>query len=80
MVDCAVSISKQSEESSQERERAQRANESLPLTMQADAVFLIQLVKLGLDVVASTPAQKRQVLKTLKIIAESVKRSHEVET
>lgn len=75
-----MSISKQFEESSRKRERVQRANESLPLTSQADAAFLVQLAKLGLDAVANTPAQKRQVLKTLQIIAEGVKRAREVKT
>ncbi|GAA5904211.1 mismatch repair ATPase MSH6 [Sporobolomyces salmoneus] len=46
IVERAIAISKQFETTSKARERQQRANESLPLTSQADAAFLMQLAEL----------------------------------
>ena len=82
----AVDISKQFETTSRARERAQRANEALPLTAQADAAFLIQLARLGIDIVvggqdgkkSNGADRKKQLLRTLKLIAEGVKRADEV--
>ncbi|GAA5847718.1 hypothetical protein JCM3766R1_000742 [Sporobolomyces carnicolor] len=48
IVERAIAISKQFETTSKAREREQRANESLPLTAQADAAFLIKLAGLNL--------------------------------
>lgn len=92
VVDRAVDISKQFETTSRARERAQRANESLPLTAQADAAFLIQLARLGISGVVGGEAgvgkksggvpnaKKKQLLRTLKIIAEGVRRADVVKT
>lgn len=80
VVDRAVAISKQFEQSSRKRERAQCDDELLPLTLQADAAFLAKIAQLGLDYIAPTPAQKLQVLNTMKIIAEGFRRAREIGT
>lgn len=49
LVKRAIAISKQFETSSRARERQMRANESLPLTSQADAAFLVRLAELGIS-------------------------------
>lgn len=43
-----------------------RANESLPLTSQADAAFLLQFAKLGMGI--GKNVDQGQLLRTLKII------------
>lgn len=56
-----------------------RANESLPLTLQADAAFLVQFAQLGLEGIlkAGKSAEKGQLLRTLEIIREGVRRAGE---
>ncbi|GAA6023217.1 hypothetical protein JCM10207_004484 [Rhodosporidiobolus poonsookiae] len=49
IVERAIGISKQFEETSRARERAMRANETLPLTAQADAAFLLKLARLSVE-------------------------------
>lgn len=48
-----------------------RASESLPLTSQADAAFLISLVKHGI----SEGADAGQLLRTLRVVRESALKS-----
>jgi hypothetical protein len=53
------------------------------LTAQADAAFLVQLAQLGISKVMGSEGsgelnQKRQLLRTLKIIAEGVRRADQV--
>ncbi|GAA5880264.1 hypothetical protein JCM1840_003414 [Sporobolomyces johnsonii] len=69
IVERAIDISKQFETTSKARERAMRANESLPLTAQADAAFLIKLAKLNLD---QYDGDKAQLLRTLATIKKTV--------
>ncbi|KAI5476724.1 hypothetical protein MNV49_007314 [Pseudohyphozyma bogoriensis] len=68
LVERAIAISKQFETTSRAREREMRANESLPLTSQADAAFLTRFAKMGL----SSDMDQRQLLRTLAIIRKSV--------
>jgi hypothetical protein len=60
LVQRAIAISQQFEASSRARERTMRANESLPLTAQADAAFLINLAKLG-SIDAMSKVEKGQL-------------------
>lgn len=60
----AIGISKQFETSSRAREREMRASETLPLTSQADAAFLLRLANLGID----STMDKKQLVRTLEII------------
>lgn len=60
LVQRAIAISQQFEASSRARERTMRANESLPLTAQADAAFLINLAKLG-SIEAMSKVEKGQL-------------------
>ncbi|KAM0755699.1 DNA mismatch repair protein Msh6 [Meredithblackwellia eburnea MCA 4105] len=71
LVDRAINISKEFEGTSRAHERAMRANESLPLTSQADAAFLIQFAKMGLAGLGEG-MDAGQLLRTLKIIRSSV--------
>ncbi|GAA5958465.1 hypothetical protein JCM21900_001479 [Sporobolomyces salmonicolor] len=66
IVERAIDISKQFETTSKARERAMRANESLPLTAQADAAFLIKLAKLNLNHYNGDKAQLMRTLATIK--------------
>jgi DNA mismatch repair protein MSH6 len=70
IVERAIAISKQFETTSKARERQQRANESLPLTAQADAAFLIKLA--GIRLAGSQREQggtyENQLKRTLDIM------------
>ncbi|ORY88074.1 muts domain V-domain-containing protein [Leucosporidium creatinivorum] len=79
LVQRAISISKQFETTSRAREREMRANESLPLTLQADAAFLVHFAKLGLAEVLQNGKgmEKGQLRRTLEIIREGVRRASE---
>ncbi|GAA5982227.1 hypothetical protein JCM10908_004792 [Rhodotorula pacifica] len=65
IVERAIGISKQFEESSRARELTMRANETLPLTAQADAAFLLKLAKLKLAG-GEYDGNKAQLLRTLQ--------------
>lgn len=56
-----------------------RANESLPLTLQADAAFLVHFAKLGLAEMLQNGKgmEKGQLRRTLEIIKEGVRRASE---
>ncbi|KAJ8294900.1 DNA mismatch repair protein msh6 [Rhodotorula toruloides] len=71
IVERAIAISKQFEETSRARELAMRANETLPLTAQADAAFLIKLAKLKLADGKYT-GDTKQLLRTLDIVRKAV--------
>lgn len=71
IVERAIAISKQFEETSRARELAMRANETLPLTAQADAAFLIKLAKLKLADGKYT-GDKKQLLRTLDVVRKAV--------
>ncbi|GAA6001069.1 mismatch repair ATPase MSH6 [Rhodotorula paludigena] len=71
IVERAIAISKQFEETSRARELAMRANESLPLPQQADAAFLLKLARLKIDDVQYNGDQK-QLLRTLAIMRKAV--------
>lgn len=49
-----------------------RANESLPLTLQADAAFLVRVAKMGL---LEAGMEKGQMRRTLEIIRQGVRRA-----
>lgn len=72
IVERAIAISKQFETTSKAREQQQRANESLPLTAQADAAFLIKLAELklsgGIDSEKGLLEKKNQLRRTLAVI------------
>lgn len=54
-----------------------RANESLPLTAQADAAFLLKLVRDGADAVRNGAVKDtKQLLRTMRVIKEGVERMH----
>ncbi|GAA6027763.1 hypothetical protein JCM8097_008022 [Rhodosporidiobolus ruineniae] len=80
IVERAIGISKQFEETSRARERAMRANETLPLTAQADAAFLLKLAELTVSPGeapkdASLEKEKRnkaQLLRTLETMRRAV--------
>lgn len=74
IVERAIGISKQFEESSRARERLMRANETLPLTAQADAAFLLKLARLsveGVDEYEGT-SKKAQLLRTMETMRRAV--------
>ncbi|BGO99350.1 DNA mismatch repair protein msh6 [Rhodotorula toruloides] len=71
IVERAIAISKQFEETSRARELAMRANETLPLTAQADAAFLIKLAKLKLAD-GKYMGDKKQLLRTLDVVRKAV--------
>ncbi|GEM07599.1 DNA mismatch repair protein MSH6 [Rhodotorula toruloides] len=71
IVERAIAISKQFEETSRARELAMRANETLPLTAQADAAFLIKLAKLELADGKYT-GDNKQLLRTFAIVRKAV--------
>ncbi|GAA5849819.1 hypothetical protein JCM8547_000574 [Rhodosporidiobolus lusitaniae] len=75
IVERAIGISKQFEETSRARERAMRANETLPLTAQADAAFLLKLAQLKIDggKYDGDKAQLRRTLKTMRRAVEAMK-------
>ncbi|SDA02255.1 BZ3501_MvSof-1269-A2-R1_C50g00263 [Microbotryum saponariae] len=73
LVQRAIDISRQFETTSRARERKMRANESLPLTLQADAAFLIKLAQLGLD---SYEGDKSQLVRTFKTIKQGIDLVH----
>ncbi|KAK4055994.1 DNA mismatch repair protein msh6 [Microbotryomycetes sp. JL221] len=86
LVQRATDISREFETTSRARERKVRANEQLPLTSQADAAFLLKLAQLklqsggiGEDMSALLKAvdvnDKRQLLRSFRIIRDSVERS-----
>ena len=52
-----------------------RANESLPLTSQADAAFLLRFAQLGMGL--SKNIDQGQLLRTLKIVRASVIKARE---
>ncbi|GAA5834783.1 hypothetical protein JCM11251_003661 [Rhodosporidiobolus azoricus] len=70
IVERAIGISKQFEETSRARERAMRANETLPLTAQADAAFLLKLAQLSVSPekppIAKDAAQLMRTLDTMR--------------
>ncbi|GAA5837892.1 hypothetical protein JCM9279_004059 [Rhodotorula babjevae] len=73
LVDRAIGISKTFEETSRARELKMRANEALPLTQQADAAFLLKLVRLSLAGVARDGgANQAQLLRTLETVRKGV--------
>ncbi|KAM0787401.1 hypothetical protein ACM66B_003486 [Microbotryomycetes sp. NB124-2] len=85
LVQRATDISKEFETTSRARERRVRANETLPLTAQADAAFLLKLAKLKLETSADGKSlqdvlravdvsSKAQLLRSLKIIKDGVER------
>ncbi|KAK4049028.1 DNA mismatch repair protein msh6 [Microbotryomycetes sp. JL201] len=82
LVQRATDISKEFETSSRARERRVRANETLPLTAQADAAFLLKLAKLKLDnsgtmqdlLRAVDVNSKAQLLRSFKIIKDGADR------
>ncbi|GAA5881916.1 hypothetical protein JCM16303_003463 [Sporobolomyces ruberrimus] len=72
IVERAIAISKQFETTSKAREREQRANESLPLTAQADAAFLIKLAKLRIAMsVEEVTNNTNQLRRTLEVMRKS---------
>ncbi|SCV67515.1 BQ2448_5126 [Microbotryum intermedium] len=73
LVQRAIDISRQFETTSRARERKMRANESLPLTLQADAAFLMKLAQLGLD---SYEGDKSQLVRTFKTIKQGIELVH----
>ncbi|GAA5943171.1 uncharacterized protein JCM15063_005224 [Sporobolomyces koalae] len=74
IVERAIAISHQFEVTSKARETQQRANESLPLTAQADAAFLIKLARAGFDGTRMKEAEKLQQLRrTIDIVRRSQK-------
>lgn len=73
LVDRAIGISKTFEETSRARELKMRANEALPLTQQADAAFLLKLVRLSLAGVGQDGGTKQaQLLRTLETVRKGV--------
>ncbi|GAA6018493.1 hypothetical protein JCM11491_006423 [Sporobolomyces phaffii] len=70
IVERAIAISKQFETTSKARERQQRANESLPLTAQADAAFLIKLAGVHLAGTGSGDGRnsENQIKRTLALM------------
>lgn len=73
LVQRAINISREFEAASRARERQMRASESVALTSQADAAFLLRLAQLGLTEmlgVGATKANWGQLQKTVKMIAE----------
>jgi DNA mismatch repair protein MSH6 len=78
IVERAIGISKQFEESSRARERLMRANETLPLTAQADAAFLLKLARLSVEGVGlngyegeGKKAQLRRTMETMRTAVEA---------
>ncbi|BGP39629.1 DNA mismatch repair protein msh6 [Rhodotorula kratochvilovae] len=71
IVERAITISKQFEETSRARELAMRANESLPLAQQADAAFLLKLARLSVADV-EPDGEGAQLLRTLATIRKGV--------
>ncbi|GAA6051780.1 hypothetical protein JCM3770_004968 [Rhodotorula araucariae] len=71
IVERAITISKQFEETSRARELAMRANESLPLAQQADAAFLLKLARLSVDDAKPNPADA-QLLRTLATMRKGI--------
>ncbi|GAA5966543.1 hypothetical protein JCM3765_000953 [Sporobolomyces pararoseus] len=75
IVERAIAISKQFETTSKAREQQQRANESLPLTAQADAAFLIKLAELklsgGFDSDKGLVEKKNQLRRTLEVMRKA---------
>lgn len=81
IVERAIAISKQFETSSKARERQQRANESLPLTAQADAAFLMKLAKMSLaggGLGYERTDKKEQLNRTLAIMRKAVELQKEM--
>ncbi|GAA6021689.1 hypothetical protein JCM8202_004312 [Rhodotorula sphaerocarpa] len=72
IVERAIGISKQFEESSRARELQMRANERLPLTAQADAAFLLKLARLSVAG-AEYDGDKAQLLRTLGTMRSAVR-------
>ncbi|GAA5901645.1 hypothetical protein JCM6882_006031 [Rhodosporidiobolus microsporus] len=73
IVERAIGISKQFEETSRARERAMRANETLPLTAQADAAFLLKIAQLSVSSEKPPLAKdKAQLLRTLDTMRKAV--------
>ncbi|GAA5968892.1 hypothetical protein JCM11641_000769 [Rhodosporidiobolus odoratus] len=71
IVERAIGISKQFEESSRARERAMRANETLPFTAQADAAFLLKLAKLSIEG-GKFEGNGRQLMRTMGTMRKAV--------
>ncbi|BGP15722.1 DNA mismatch repair protein msh6 [Rhodosporidiobolus nylandii] len=71
IVERAIGISKQFEETSRAKERAMRANETLPLTAQADAAFLLKLAQLSVAG-EKVGGNKAQLLRTLDTMRRAV--------
>lgn len=78
IVERAIGISKQFEESSRARELAMRANETLPLTAQADAAFLLKLARLKLAG-GEYSGDKAQLLRTLRTMRAGFSNLHELQ-
>ncbi|GAA5880636.1 hypothetical protein JCM3774_000560 [Rhodotorula dairenensis] len=75
IVERAIGISKQFEESSRARELSMRANETLPLTAQADAAFLLKLARLKLAG-GEYSGDKAQLLRTLRTMRTGFSNLH----
>ena len=78
IVERAIGVSKQFEESSRARELAMRANETLPLTAQADAAFLLKLARLKLAD-GEYSGDKAQLLRTLRTMRAGFSNLHELQ-
>lgn len=68
IVSRAMDISKQFEETTKARELQKRANEALPLAIQADAAFLLRFAQDGVD----ADMDQIQLAKTLRIIRKGI--------
>lgn len=74
----AMDVSAEFEAKSRAREQAMRANETLPLTLQADAAFLVALAqRLDLtDSGAGSVPDKAQLARTIDTIRRGVLKAH----
>ncbi|GAA5834415.1 hypothetical protein JCM5353_008937 [Sporobolomyces roseus] len=80
IVERAIAISKQFETTSKARERQQRANESLPLTAQADAAFLVKLAKMSLAGADGYEGieKRNQLKRTLALIKKAIESQKQI--
>ena len=70
----AIAVSAEFEAKAKQREQKMRANETLPLTLQADAAFLVHLAqKLSLD---NSVDGKAQLGRTIDCIRQAVLKAH----